>query len=420
MEAVLDRENLMQAYRRVVANKGAPGVDGMKVTDLGDFIREKWPEIREALKEDRYEPQPVLKVEIPKPGGKGMRMLGIPVVLDRLVEQALLQVLGPIFDPGFSEYSFGFRPRRSAHDALEQARKYVRQGLRWVVDIDLEKFFDRVNHDLIMAKIQCKVKDKTVLHLIRRYLRAGMLVDGVVEARREGTPQGGPLSPLLSNIMLDELDKELEKRGHKFCRYADDCNIYLRSRKAAERVMESITRFIEKKLKLKVNRDKSRVAPTSEVTFLGHVLNRSLQTQLLPSLKAIKRLRLKLKEIFRRGRGRNLQKLIEQEINPLLRGWVAYFRLCKALGVLKTLDSWIRRHLKKLLWRRWKKPKTKAKKLIARGLDEHFAWTSACNRYGPWWNGGAKHMNIAFPISYFTNLGLISMSNYLKGLQSAS
>jgi RNA-directed DNA polymerase len=415
MEEVVSRGNMMAAYERVVSNKGAPGIDGMPVGELKAYLVKGWPHIKEALLKGTYQPQPVRKVEIPKPGG-GMRVLGIPTVLDRLIQQALHQELMRLFDTGFSASSYGFRPGRSAHQAVQAARRHVAEGRRWVVDIDLEKFFDRVGHDVLMARVARKVKDPRVLQLIRRYLRAGVLEGGIVSPRVEGTPQGGPLSPLLSNILLDEFDKELERRGHAFCRYADDCNIYVSSRRAAERVMATLTRFLEQQLKLKVNRVKSAVGRPWERTFLGYSMTFHKKPRLKVAESSVKRFKAGLREVFRRGRGRRLKRVIE-EAAPKLRGWIAYFRLAEVKGIFEELDSWVRRKLRCILWRQWKRPFTRARNLMRRGLSELRAWKSAQNGRGPWWNAGASHMNDAFRKSFFDNMGLISLVDSLKRLQ---
>jgi RNA-directed DNA polymerase len=420
MEAVVERENMWLALARVEQNRGAAGVDKMTVEQLRAYLREHWLRIKEELLADDYHPQAVLKVEIPKPGGKGMRVLGIPTVVDRLIQQALHQVISPIFELDFSESSYGFRPNRSAQQAVLKAREYVREGGRWVVDIDLEKFFDRVNHDILMSRLARRIKDKRILRLIRRYLQAGMMSDGLTTARREGTPQGGPLSPLLSNILLDELDKELERRGHKFCRYADDCNIYVQSRSAGERVMKSITSFLDRRLRLKVNAEKSAVARPWERKFLGYSLTSNREPRLKVAKESVKRLKGKLREIFRRGRGRNLGKLIADELTPLLRGWMNYFRLAEVKGIFEELDSWIRRKLRCLIWRHWKRSVTRAKGLRQRGLDEVRAWESATNGRGPWWNAGASHMHAAFPKSYFDRCALLSLRDQRLRFQRAS
>src|ERR1041385_4956375 len=401
LEAVVERKNMWLALKQVERDSGAAGVDNMTVGQLRSYLREHWPQLKEELLTGSYQPQPVLKVEIPKPGGKGMRMLGIPTVIDRLLQQALHQVLSPLFEPHFSASSYGFRPQRSAHQAVLKARQYVREGRRWVVDIDLEKFFDRVNHDILMSRLARRIKDKRVLRLIRRYLQAGMMSNGLTTVRREGTPQGGPLSPLLSNSLLDELDKELERRGHKFCRYADDRNVYVRSRSAGERVKESITKFLEKRLRLKVNEEKSAVGRPWERKFLGYSMTWHREPRLKVADNSVKRLKEKLREILRQGRGRNIGQQIEEELTPLLRGWMNYFRLAEVKGIFEELDSWIRRKLRCVIWRQWKRIFARAKGMMKRGLDKDRAVRSAKNGRGPWWNAGASHMNAAFPKSYF-------------------
>ena len=415
MEAVVARENLLDAYSRVMSNKGAAGVDGMPVEDLLPYLQEHWAQIKESLLNGTYQPQAVRCVEIPKPNG-GVRQLGIPTVVDRLIQQALHQVLSPLYEPGFSESSYGFRPGRSAQQAVLAARGYATEGRRWVVDLDLEKFFDRVNHDVLMSRLSRRISDKRVLGLIRRYLQAGMMAGGVVSPRAEGTPQGGPLSPLLSNILLDELDKELERRGHKFCRYADDCNIYVRSREAGERVMESVTEFLTKRLRLKVNAEKSAVARPWERKFLGYTMTWHKQPRLKVAPESIRRLKAKVRTIFREGRGRSLSQVIK-DLNQLLRGWMQYFRLAEVKGVFEELDGWLRRKLRCLLWRHWKRPRTRMKELMKRGLEKLRAWKSSVNGRGAWWNAGASHMNEAFPKSYFDRLGLISLLDQLRKLQ---
>ena len=418
MEKIVSRGNMMAAYSRVVANKGAPGVDEMPVTALKGYLREEWPRIKEELLAGKYHPQPVRKVEIPKPGG-GTRMLGIPTVFDRLIQQAVQQALNPLFDPGFSESSYGFRPKRSAHQAVKAAQKHVESGLRWVVDIDLEKFFDRVHHDTLMSLVKRKVGDKQVLSLIDSYLKAGILEGGLTTIRLEGTPQGGPLSPLLSNILLDELDKELERRGHNFCRYADDCNIYVATRTSGERVMASITCYLSERLKLTVNQSKSAVDRPWKRTFLSYSMTRHRKPRLTVAKKAVARLKANLKTIFRRGRGQNIRTTVE-EVTPKLRGWINYFRYAEVKGIFEELDGWLRRKLRRILWKQWKRPKTRAKNLMRRGLPEATAWKSATNGLGPWWNAGAAHMHKAIPKSYFDKLGLVSLMDQLHRLQHAS
>ena len=420
MEAVVERENMLTALQRVMSNRGAAGVDRMTVEELKPYLKEEWKRIKEELLSDKYRPSAVLKVEIPKADRKGVRKLGIPTVMDRLIQQALHQVLSPIFEERFSESSYGFRPGRSAQDAVRQARAYVSEGRRRVVDIDLEKFFDRVNHDIMMSRLARRIKDRRVLRLIRRYLQAGMMEGGLVTQRKEGTPQGGPLSPLLSNILLDELDKELERRGHKFCRYADDCNVYVKSRSAGERVKESITRFLEKRLRLKVNEEKSAVARPWERKFLGYSMTWHREPRIKVAESSVRRLKEKLREILRQGRGRNIGKLIEEELTPLLRGWMNYFRLAEVKGIFDELDSWIRRKLRCVIWRHWRRTSARVKGLMKRGLERDRALKSAMNGRGPWWNAGASHMNGAFPKTYFDRCGLVSLLDQRLKFQRTS
>lgn len=421
MEAVVERGNMLAALRRVKSNKGSAGVDGMSVAALEGYLREHWPRIKSKLLSGCYQPEPVRRVEIPKPGGKGTRQLGIPTVLDRLIQQALHQVLQPVFDPYFSDSSYGFRPGRSAHQAVLAAREYVVSGRSWVVDMDLEKFFDRVNHDILMSRLARRVKDRRVLGLVRRYLQAGVMDGGLVNHRStEGTPQGGPLSPLLSNILLDDLDKELEKRGHAFCRYADDCNIYVRSRRAGERVLVSISRFLEQGLNLQVNRDKSAVDHPWKRSFLGYSMTYHKQPRLKVAPASVVRFKARLRILFHQGQGRNLGRFIQEDLMPFLRGWLNYFRLAEVKGVFEELDGWIRRKLRCILWRQWKRAATRARNLMKRGLSEVRAWKSAANGRGPWWNSGASHMNLAFPKKYFDNHGLMSLQDHLRRLQCAA
>lgn len=418
-EQALRRENILRAYERVVRNGGAAGVDGMTVDGLMPFCRKHWARIREELLNGTYAPEPVRIVEIPKPGGKGMRRLGIPTVLDRLIQQALLQVLDPIFDPTFSEASYGFRPGRSAQQAVLRARDHVAAGYRWVVDLDLEKFFDRVNHDVLMSRVARKVKDKRVLRLIRRYLRAGMMEDGVMSPRAEGTPQGSPLSPLLSNVLLDDLDKELERRGHRFARYADDCNVYVRSKAAGEQVMASLERFLSKRLRLKINREKSAVGRPWERKFLGYSFWMDRVPRLRVAPQSEERLKERLRTLFRTGRGRNLETVIS-DLNRIIRGWVAYFRRVETKAGFERLDRWVSRKLRVILWRQWKSPHTRLKKLCDLGLDRQRARRSAWNGRGPWWNAGARHMTDAVPTRYLRTKGLVSFLEEHGRLQRAS
>ena len=366
MEEVLRRENLFSALKRVKANKGATGVDGMSVEQLPSYLREAWPAIREQLLSETYVPSPVRAVYLPKPGG-GQRMLGIPTVLDRLITQAILQVMSPILDRDFSAHSYGFRPGRNAHQAVEQARRYMEAGNRWVVDLDLEKFFDQVNHDVLMSRVARKIKDKRLLRLIRRYLTADILQGGLVSIREAGTPQGSPLSPLLSNILLDEFDKELERRGHCFCRYADDAQVYVRSRRAGERVMSSLTHFLESQLRLKVNRAKSAVDRPWRRKFLGYTVTNHRSPRLKPAPHSVQRAKDRIREITQKGRGRNILRVIK-EVNQFTRGWVGYFRLATVKQAFDALDQWLRRRLRKILWEQWKKPQTRYRRLVALGV----------------------------------------------------
>ena len=418
MEQVVERSNLKLAYQRVVENKGAPGVDDVSVPEFKGWLKMHWPSVKTALLEGRYLPRPVRRVDIPKPLG-GIRTLGVPALVDRLIQQALHQVLQPRFEPTFSDGSFGFRPGRGAHQAVRKAQSYIREGKRWVVDIDLEKFFDRVNHDVLMARVARQVSDVRVLKLIRRFLEAGMMSQGLAEPRTQGTPQGGPLSPLLSNILLNDLDQELERRKLAFCRYADDCNIYVGSRAAGDRVMRGVRTFVEGALKLRINAEKSAVARPWERKFLGFSVTAHRETRLRIAPASVQRLIQKVRALMRAGRGRSLSHTIE-DLNPLLRGWINYFQLTQSKGDLEELDGWVRRRLRCLLWRQWKRPHTRASKLRALGLDEDRAFHSAGNGYGPWWNAGASHMNHALPAKYFTHKGLVSLIGTHQRLQSLS
>lgn len=415
MDAVCERGNLWLAYQRVVENKGAAGVDGIGIAKFKDHLKRHWPTIKAKLLAGSYMPSPVRRVDIPKPQG-GVRTLGIPTLTDRLIQQALHQVLSPIFEATFSESSYGFRPGRNAHQAVKAAKQYVAEGRRFVVDMDLEKFFDRVNHDLLMEKLSKKIDDGRVLCLIRRYLEVGMMAEGIISPRTEGTPQGGPLSPLLSNILLTELDRELERRNHAFCRYADDCNIYVRSQAAGERVMASITRFLTDTLKLTVNAAKSAVAHPWERKFLGYSLTWHKAPRLRVAPASYQRLESKIREVLKGARGRNLTHTI-QELNPVLRGWAAYFKLTETKTALEDLDGWVRHKLRCILWRQWKRPYTRAMNLMKAGLTEERAFRSAFNQRGPWWNSGASHMNQAFPKSFFDRLGLVSLLDTTRRLQ---
>lgn len=407
MEAVITRDNLMLAYQRVVENKGAAGVDNLSASALKPWLKAHWPSVREALITGSYLPRRIRKVDIPKPNG-GIRTLGIPTVVDRLIQQAIAQVLTPHVESGFSESSYGFRPNRNAWQAVRQAQKYIHSGKRWVVDMDLEKFFDRVDHDILMSRLARIIKDGRLLKLIRRYLEAEMVDEQGVLKRDKGMPQGGPLSPLLSNILLDELDKELERRGHSFCRYADDCNIYVSSQKAGEQVLCSISEFLEKTLKLQVNEQKSAVARPWERKFLGYSFTRHQVVRLKIAPSSVDRLKDKIRSLTTGNGSKSVAKVIS-ELTPVLRGWISYFRLTEVKGVLEELDGWIRRKLRCLLWRQWKRPYTRARKLMKAGLDEVRAWASACNQRGAWWNSGASHMNQAYKKSLFQKAGLVSL-----------
>ena len=418
MEQVVDRGNMWAAYERVLRNKGAPGADGMRVDDLKAWLQAHWPTVRAALLAGSYLPREVRAVDIPKPNG-GVRTLGVPTVVDRLVQQALLQVLQPIFEPGFSDSSYGFRPGRNAGQAVRAARDHVRSGRHWVVDMDLAKFFDRVNHDLLMARVARQVKDARVLKLIRRFLQAGLMRGGVVQPRREGTPQGGPLSPLLSNILLTDLDRELERRGHAFVRYADDSNVYLASRTAAEHAFAAMRNYLESELQLQINPEKSAVARASARDFLGYGLIGRERVRLKVALASIQRLRGRVKDVLRRTRGMSVEAITEL-LNPLLRGWTNYFRWAEVKNVWEDLDGWLRRKLRCRIWRQAKRPLARARMLMKRGLPEQRAWRSATNGRGAWWNAGAPHLNHAFPKSYFDHMGLVSLVDTYRRFQSQS
>ena len=403
MEEVCNRRNLEKAWKRVCENKGSPGVDGLTIDDTADYLREHWPTIREQLLTGTYTPQPVKRVDIPKPDG-GVRQLGVPCIVDRLIQQAVLQVLQPQWDPTFSEHSFGFRPGRSAHQAVAQAQAYVADGYNYVVDIDLEKFFDRVNHDRLMARVAERVSDKRVLTLIRAFLRAGVLEDGLVRPTEEGTPQGGPLSPLLSNLVLDELDKELERRGHRFCRYADDSNIYVRSLRAGDRVMTSVCRFVTTQLRLKVNVSKSAVARPEERKFLGfRITNDGSQRQIAP--QAIERFKTRVRELTRRTLGVSVPQLVEK-LAPYLIGWRGYFGFCDTPRVLANLDAWIRQRLRMYLWRQWQNGRHRFQELRRRGVSKFNAAGAAGSPTGFWRMSGHPAVQQALRNRYFDAIRL--------------
>lgn len=417
-EKVLSEENLERAKARVVANGGASGIDGMRVHELSSHLESHWPEIRQSLDQGTYRPSPVRRVFIPKPGG-GQRELGVPTVVDRLICQAIAQVLVPIFDPGFSESSFGFRPGRSAHMAVEAARRYIADGYEWVVDLDLDSFFDRVNHDALMARVARKVGDKRLLKLIRRYLNAGVMVEGVkVAANLEGTPQGSPLSPILSNVMLDDLDIELERRGHRFVRYADDVRIYLRSERAAQRVLDTISEFIERRLKLKVNREKSGVARATKRGLLGFgFFRRDERIDVKIDLKAIKAVKDRIRQLTSRTKGISMSQRIA-EINRFIRGWTAYFALTEAPWILKELDKWLRRRLRQVYWKQWKKPKTRRRKLKSLGIPDQKAHEWSYTRKGAWRIAGSPPLTRALPNSHFERIGLVGFNDCYDKLRA--
>jgi RNA-directed DNA polymerase len=404
MEEVCQRENLKKALKQVQANKGSPGVDGMTVEELPDFLKKHWPSLRDQLLQGTYRPKPVKRVEIPKPDG-GVRKLGIPSAVDRFIQQALLGVLQGKWDRTFSRHSYGFRPNRSAHQAVAQAQKHIAEGSRWVVDIDLEKFFDRVNHDLLMGRVAKRVSDKRVLKMIRAFLNAGVMVNGLVSPTDEGTPQGGPLSPLLSNLVLDDLDRELEKRGHRFVRYADDCNIYVRSRKAGERVMKSVTLFLTQRLKLKVNGEKSAVARPWERKFLGFSFTAEREPRRRVAPKALARFKERIRELTQRTRGVSLERMVK-EATTYLNGWRAYFGHCQTPSVLQRLDEWIGRRLRCAVWKQWKRGPKRFAELRARGVGKDLAACTAGSSHGPWRLANSPALAIALPTSYFARLGL--------------
>ena len=411
MEEVCQTENLNRAYRRVKANKGAPGVDGMTIAQLRSWIAEHKEELIAALLDGTYRPQPVRGVQIPKPGG-GVRQLGIPTVIDRLVQQAILQVIEPLLDPTFSPSSFGFRPGRGAHDALKQAKEYVAEGRLIVVDVDLEKFFDRVNHDILMSRLSHRIVDKRLLRIIRRFLQAGLMQDGVCVARHEGTPQGGPLSPLLANLLLDDLDKELERRGHKFCRYADDCNVYVQTKVAGERVLASLTQYLEGTLRLRVNREKSAVAFIEERKFLGYRLLSGGRLGIAP--KSLARAKERVREITRRNRGVSIEQMTT-ELNSFLTGWVTYFRLAECKSHLQALDGWIRRKLRCVRLKHCKRAKTLADFFQSLGVPEWNSWVTALSGKGWWRLSGSPTVHHAMNTSWFESLGLVNLvQRYVK------
>jgi RNA-directed DNA polymerase len=408
IEEACEKENLKEALRRVKANAGAAGVDGMTVKELSDFLRENWPRLKEQLLAGAYRPQPVRRVEIPKSGG-GMRKLGIPTVVDRFVQQAVLQVLQERWDPTFSEHSYGFRPGRSAHQAVAQAQEYIQQGYDWVVDLDLEKFFDRVNHDVLMSRVARRISDKRMLKLIRGFLNSGVMENGLVGPTDEGTPQGGPLSPLLSNLLLDDLDRELERRGHRFVRYADDSNIYVKSERAGQRVREGVKGFLTRKLRLKVNDSKSAVARPKDRKFLGFSFTCGEVVKRRIAPKAILRFKEGIRELTRRTRGISIERMIE-ELRRYMLGWRGYFGFCETPSTLTDLEGWTRRRLRCVIWKQWKRGKARFKELRSRGIGKDLAAKTAGSAHGPWRLSNSPALAISLPNAFFASLGLPSLA----------
>ena len=409
LEEVLERNNMLLALKRVISNKGSHGVDGMKIDELREHIKKHWDTIKAKILESKYNPSPVRRVEIPKVDG-GVRLLGIPTVQDRLIQQAIAQVLSRIYEPLFSNNSFGFRPRRGAKDAVTKSKQYINEGNRWVIDMDLEKFFDKVNHDILMGKLEKKIKDKRLLSLIRKYLKSGILINGVSVTSAEGTPQGGPLSPLLANIMLDELDKELEKRGHKFCRYADDNNVYVKSKRAGIRVMESMIKLIENKLKLKVNKDKSAVDFVSKRKFLGFSFYFAKGgAEIRIHEKSIKRFKDKIKFYTNRNIGISMESRLKK-LNQIMMGWINYYGIANAVAKLKELDKWIRRRLRACIWKQWKKISTRHRNLVKLGINKYKAWEYANTRKGYWRISKIPILSKSLNNKYLESLGFVSLT----------
>lgn len=410
IEGVLSDHNIQKALKAVKSNKGAPGIDGVTTKEIDQEMCKNWEKIKQEIVKGSYRPKPVKRVEIPKPEGKGMRQLGIPTVMDRVIQQAIHQELNLVFDPTFSPHSYGFRSKRSAHQAVLQAKGYIQEGYEWVVDIDLEKFFDTVNHDMLMARIARRVKDKKILLLIRKYLQAGVMENGLVSSSEEGTPQGGPLSPLLSNILLDDFDKILEERGLRFARYADDCNIYVKTERAGHRVMEATVKYLTTRLKLKVNKEKSAVDKPGNRKFLGFTFKKTKEGQKIAVHESrVKRLKDKIRGVNKKMRGGEVKESIQKQIMPITRGWANYFGIAEMKGIFKDLDGWIRRKIRGILWRQWKTGRTRSKRLISLGISRIAARNIAYSRKGPWRMARVQVMHLALSNSYIESLGYMSM-----------
>jgi len=416
IEGVVNDYNMQEAMKAVIRNKGAPGIDGITTEEIKGAMQKQWPKIKQDILDGKYRPSPVRRVEIPKPDGSGVRKLGIPTVMDRIIQQALYQELVYTFEATFSENSYGFRIGRKTQQAVLKAQEYIQEGCEWVVDIDLEKFFDKVNHDILMSRVARKVKDKKILLLIRKFLQAGVMENGLVKATEEGTPQGGPLSPLLSNIMLDDFDKELEKRGLRFARYADDCNIYVKSEKAGQRVMQSVIKFLTTKLKLKVNEQKSAVAQPWDRKFLGFTFTSGKEPERIAVHESrVKRLKDKIRGLTRKMRGNKMTDSIRKFIMPITRGWANYFSIAEAQSIFTSLDGWVRRKIRGILWRQWKKPRTRYKQLIALGIKESTAKKHAYSSKGPWRMAKSYGMHKAISNSAIESMGYIPMMTLVCG-----
>jgi group II intron reverse transcriptase/maturase len=416
LEYILSNGNIAKAYKKVVSNKGKPGIDGITVEGIKQYLHENWNTIKTDILTGKYIPKPVRRVEIPKPDG-GVRLLGIPTVLDRIIQQAIAQAMAPIFDAEFSDSSYGFRPGRDAKQAILTAQRYISEGYSWVVDMDLEKYFDTVNHDILMSLVSKKIENKRVLKLIRAYLKSGVMLNGVVIYTDEGCPQGSPLSPLLSNIMLDVLDKELEGRGHKFCRYADDCNIYVKSERAGKRVMETITNFLERRLKLKVNKTKSAVDRPWNRKFLGFsffIVKRNNAIGIRIHEKSIKKLKVKIRQILSRTNGWSMDARL-RKLNQATRGWVNYFKLSNLKSPMEKLDGWIRRRIRMCIWKQWKNVRTRGKNLIKLGIDEQTAWKLANSRKGCWCISGCTILQRAINNKRLKQRGYKSLTEMYLG-----